>query len=62
MTRRLLRLLLLVFCAVALSRLSAQTPNRTALLIGIDQYAHPADQMIIPAGAQPAGRFQPGIK
>ena len=62
MTRRLLRLLLLVFCAVALSRLSAQTPNRTALLIGIDQYPHPADQMIIPAGAQPAGRFQPGIK
>jgi hypothetical protein len=60
------RLLLRVFCVLFCFRAFAQTPSappaaatRSALLIGIDNYAHPDTGVTVPDGAPRTGRYEP---
>jgi hypothetical protein len=60
------RLLLHVFCVLFCFRGFAQAPSappaaatKSALLIGIDNYAHPATGVTVPDGAPRTGRYEP---
>jgi hypothetical protein len=64
---RPVRLLLAALCVLFCGRISAQAPiadnspvsTKSALLIGIDTYAHPRPDLKVPAGAPLTGRYQP---
>jgi hypothetical protein len=47
------------FFAQAPPAANSSDPNRSALLIGIDTYAHPNVDLTVPAGAPQTGRFEP---
>jgi Caspase domain len=61
------RLLLAALCVLYCCRISAQAPpadnsvvsTKSALLIGIDTYAHPNTDLKVPAGAPLTGRYEP---
>ena len=68
MERRKFLLLLQVLCVLFCYRISAQapsgspaTPTKSALLIGIDIYAHPSDDVKVPDGAARTGRYEPQL-
>jgi hypothetical protein len=65
---RPVRLLLAALCVLFCSGISAQAPpaanssapsTKSALLIGIDTYAHPNTDIKVPAGAPLTGRYEP---
>jgi hypothetical protein len=64
---RPVRLLLAALCVLFCCRISAQAPladnssvsAKSALLIGIDTYAHPHMDLKVPAGAPLTGRYEP---
>jgi hypothetical protein len=61
------RLLLAALCVLFCCRISAQAPpagnslvsTKSALLIGIDTYAHPNTDLKVPANAPLTGRYEP---
>jgi hypothetical protein len=64
---RPIRLVFAALCVLFCCRVSAQAPpaanssasTKSALLIGIDTYAHPNGDLKVPAGAPQTGRFEP---
>lgn len=64
------RVVLAILCILICCRIPAQSPSgagspaaptRTALLIGIDTYAHPSNDIAVPGGTPPIGRYEPGL-